>query len=592
MRAQLPFAICLHAQLPVGALSVSARKRNSRGLPAELWFMAVSVELTRSEDELKQRFESLTTPEDVADLLEISYDHLNYILFWGRHFFPYHKFTIRKKSGGFRVINAPPTSLRILQSKLNTVLQVVYKRKPSAHGFVTGQSILTNARRHVGARFVLNIDLKDFFPTIEFIRVRGAFMKKPYNVPAPAATVLARLCCHEGSLPQGAPSSPMVSNMVCARLDGELQTLAKQYRCSYTRYADDMTISTTVPKFPRELAAPVTGLSGAGLQLGGELLTVIESNKFVVNPAKQRLQLRDQHQEVTGLTVNKFPNVKRRFIRQIRAMLHAWEKFGLIDAEREFRDKYDRRSRREGSEPSFRRVVRGKLDFLKMVKGEGDPTYRRLRNHLSRLAPDLIDPLPDQPTVEAIAESVAHQRPGLREYTSPEGIVAILFTDIVSSTGTNVDVGDKRWVELLEEHHEVIRRHLKQRDGFIVKDLGDGFLIVFRSAKKAVECATAIQLELGEKSAGASVAIRIKIGLHIGEPVRKENDFYGQQVAFAARIMGEARAGEVLVSQQLRDMIAGSGEFSFSGRDPVSLKGFPGTHAIYLVDSGAPPKAA
>ncbi len=83
--------------------------------------MAVSVELTRSEDELKQRFESLSTPEDVADLLEIPYDHLNYILFWGRHFFPYHKFPVRKKSGGFREINAPPKSLRILQSKLNTV---------------------------------------------------------------------------------------------------------------------------------------------------------------------------------------------------------------------------------------------------------------------------------------------------------------------------------------------------------------------------------------------------------------------------------------------------------------------------------------
>ena len=545
--------------------------------------MAVSVELTRSEDELRQRFGSLTTPEDVADLLEISYDHLNYILFWGRHFFPYHKFTIRKKSGGFRVINAPPTSLRILQSKLNTVLQVVYKRKPSAHGFVTGQSILTNARRHVGARFVLNIDLKDFFPTIHFARVRGAFIRKPYNVSAPAATVLARLCCHEGSLPQGAPSSPMVSNMVCARLDGELQTLAKRYRCSYTRYADDMTISTTIPKFPRELAAPVTGLSGEGLQLGGELLKVIESNKFDVNPAKQRLQLRDQHQEVTGLTVNKFPNVKRRFIRQIRAMLHAWERFGLIDAQREFRDKYDRRSRREGSEPSFRRVVRGKLDFLKMVKGEKDPIYRNLRNRLHKLDPDIIDELPDQSSIDAVAAGVEYQRPNVASHAAPDGTVTIFFSDIESSTALNVQLRDRKWMILLREHNEIVRRQLRMYRGYEVKTVGDAFMLAFRSAADALRCAIAVQREFAARNEAAEIPIRVRIGLHTGEPVRDADDFFGYHVNYASRIESQAAPGEIVVSKLLRDVVAPSGDFELEERQLVTLKGFEGSHITYTV---------
>ena len=545
--------------------------------------MAVSVELTRSEDELKQRFEALTTPEDVADLLEISYDHLNYILFWGRHFFPYRKFIVRKKSGGFREINAPPKSLCILQAKLNTVLQVVYKRKPSAHGFVTGHSILTNARQHVGARFVLNIDLKDFFPTIHFGRVRGAFMKKPYNVPAPAATVLARLCCHEGSLPQGAPSSPMVSNMVCARLDGELQTLAKRYRCSYTRYADDMTISTTVPKFPRELAAPVTGLSGEGLQLGGELLAVIESNKFDVNPAKQRLQLRDQHQEVTGLTVNKFPNVKRRFIRQIRAMLHAWEKFGLIDAQREFRDKHDRRSRREGSEPSYRRVVRGKLDFLKMVKGENDPTYRNLRNRLHKLDPDIIDELPDQSSIDAVAAGVEYQRPNVASHVAPDGTVTIFFSDIESSTALNVQLRDRKWMILLREHNEIVRRHLRMYRGYEVKTVGDAFMLAFRSAADALRCALAVQREFAERNEAAEIPIRVRIGLHTGEPVLDADDFFGYHVNYASRIESQAAPGEIVVSKLLRDVVAPSGDFELKERKPVTLRGFKGSHITYTV---------
>lgn len=140
---------------------------------------SLSTELTRDPAELKQRVFSLRTGEDVADLLEVSYGHLTHILYWGRQRYPYRKFLIRKRSGGYREISAPPTSRRILQAKLNRVLQLAYNRKPSAHGFVSGRSILSNARSHVGKRFILNIDLQNFFPFINFGRVRGVFMARP-----------------------------------------------------------------------------------------------------------------------------------------------------------------------------------------------------------------------------------------------------------------------------------------------------------------------------------------------------------------------------------------------------------------------------
>ena len=356
----------------------------------------IKVELQSSPNLLKRRFAELKTGRDVANLLEVPYSYLIQILYWGRWRHPYRVFSIAKRSGGVREISAPPASLRILQAKLNSILQLVYVRKPAVHGFVSGKSILSNAQGHVGKRFVLNVDLADFFPSINFGRVRGVFMARPYSIPAPAATVLAHMCCHEQRLPQGAPSSPIVSNLVCAKLDGELQALAKKHRCMYTRYADDITFSTTVPNFPRELARPLTSLSGDGLVLGQALIDTIESNGFEINTKKQRLQIAGMHQEVTGLTVNRFPNVARPLVRQIRAMLHAWEKYGLPAAEKVHNEKFGKPSGRPGGQAAaFSSVVRGKLAFLAMVKGPHDQTYRRFRNQLNVLDPSLIERVED-----------------------------------------------------------------------------------------------------------------------------------------------------------------------------------------------------
>ncbi|WP_347242302.1 reverse transcriptase domain-containing protein [Nostoc sp. FACHB-892] len=334
--------------------------------------------LTDSPESLREKFYSLKQPMDIADLLEVSYPRLVYHIYLVETDKRYKTFEIPKKSGGVRQISTPITALKIIQTKLNQVLQTVYEIKPSVHGFVIGKNIVTNAQAHTKKRYVLNLDLTDFFPSINFGRVRGMFMATPYGLHPDVATVLAQICCHNNQLPQGAPTSPIVTNMICAKMDSQLQRLAKEYKATYTRYADDITFSTTLPKFPEELAYKVAEGDVDKILIGNKLLSIINENGFEVNEQKIRLQSRGNHQAVTGLTTNQFPNVDRNYVRHIRAMLHAWSKFGLEAAEEEYLTKYETKSRFSAKDkPTFQQVLRGKIEFISMVKGKDDPIYRK-----------------------------------------------------------------------------------------------------------------------------------------------------------------------------------------------------------------------
>lgn len=351
----------------------------------------MSTVLSASDKELHEAFFKLETRRDIAEILDVTEKQLNYHLYIIPEYKRYKRFEITKKRGGIREIYAPATSLKIIQQKLNQVLQSVYNTKPSAHGFLPGKSILTNALPHVKKRYVLNLDLKDFFPSINFGRVRGLFMHTPYNRNHEVATTLAQICCFNGYLPQGAPTSPIVSNMLCAKLDSQLQKLAKEHRSTYTRYADDITFSTSRPKFPTGLAffSNDTGK----LEIGDELKTTIQENGFEINERKNRLQPYSKRQEVTGITVNLFPNVRRDYVRDLRGMLHAWQVYGLDAAEATYRAKYaGKHPEKERDNLSFKKVVQGKLNFLKMVKGENNRVYLNLLKWLWRLAPELAKP--------------------------------------------------------------------------------------------------------------------------------------------------------------------------------------------------------
>jgi RNA-directed DNA polymerase len=279
----------------------------------------------------------------------------------------YREFTISKKSGADRKIHSPQGALKIIQQKLTQVLSAVYLVKSAVHGFTYDKTILSNAEVHVGTRFVFNVDILDFFHTINFGRVRGMFMGIPYNRNPDVATILAQICCFLNGLPQGAPTSPIISNMICAKLDSQLCALARLNKMRYTRYADDITFSTTKKSFP--IPVGFRDQVTSQVAVGADLNSIIEQNGFRVNQQKIRLRTRDQRQRVTGLTVNEQPNVSRVLLSQVRAMLNSWDTEGLPSAEAKFRSKWDRKARRK-PDPDFKKIVKGKIDFIGFIKGK------------------------------------------------------------------------------------------------------------------------------------------------------------------------------------------------------------------------------
>ena len=347
----------------------------------------MDLTLETRPDELREKFYALRDPRDVADMLGVPYASLNYWTYATTDDEKYTTFHIAKKSGGHRQIDAPNKNIKILQQKLNTVLQSVYRVKPSAHGFASGKSVKTNALRHVKQSWVLNLDLDNFFHTIHFGRVRGMFMASPYKRPEQVATILANLCCHQGHLPQGAPTSPVISNMICAKMDSQLQQLARHCRSWYTRYADDITFSTGRREFPVDLAFP----NELGqVQTGHRLNEIIGQNGFVINGSKVRLRGRNQRQEVTGVTVNDIPNVPKRFTNQVRAMLHVWGEHGLSAAQQTWEEKIFHKHIGPGkSTPRFEQVVKGKIEYLGMIKGQDSRAYLKFLDQLWELDPDL-----------------------------------------------------------------------------------------------------------------------------------------------------------------------------------------------------------
>ena len=343
----------------------------------------VSTRLTADDETLHARFLALKSRDDIADLLDVSPKLLRYYLFKANR---YQTFEIRKRSGGLRKISSPANALKIIQRKLNQVLHAVYKKRSPVHGFVRDRNIRTNAARHLGCEVVLNFDLENFFPNIHFGRVKGLFSKKPYNLPDQAALTLAQICCYETVLPAGAPTSPLIANMICASMDAQLKELAYECACMYTRYADDITFSTRARRFDAAIA--YRDLTSKKWVVGDRVKNIVERNQFKIHENKTHVRSKHSRQEVTGITINERLNVRRKLIRQVRAMLHAWETFGEENAAAEFLAKYNQKDRRK-SKAEFRSVLRGKIEFLGFVRGRDDELYLKLLARCLLLAPEM-----------------------------------------------------------------------------------------------------------------------------------------------------------------------------------------------------------
>lgn len=414
----------------------------------------------------------------------------------------YYTFSIKKKSGQDRQIHAPVKGLKNLQKALAFILDCVFEPHLNSFGFVTGKSIVDNANRHANARYVYNIDLKDFFPSIDQARVWKCLQLRPFNlrydVSKPLeielsgasisheeiyerntlngmiqakifkleytgyvlsngvfnvkdvngdsisysinvnlkrigsgiillyrsestsslineevvlnvaniekvvnhilhqqkkhiekgriqiAGILAALCCTnmeverkdengnikkvvKNVLPQGAPTSPIITNIVCQRLDHLLTGLANRFDVCYSRYADDITFSSNKDYYNPEG------------KFVNELRRIITDQNFEIKDSKTRLQKKGYRQEVTGLTVNDKANVRKRYVKQLRSWIYIWEKFGYAEADKIIMTSY-MNDKGNVKKPNSRieNIIKGKLEFLKMVKGPHNSTYLNL----------------------------------------------------------------------------------------------------------------------------------------------------------------------------------------------------------------------
>jgi RNA-directed DNA polymerase len=309
----------------------------------------------------------------------------------------YHKFSISKKDGSERTIHAPESGLKCIQRCLNLVFQVIHKPSDHAHGFVPGKSILTNALTHTNKNYVYNIDLKDFFASIDQARVWGRLKGKPFNLDKSTgrlelANIIASLCCHEAEvermdeeknwtilkknvLPQGAPTSPTLTNIICQQLDFYLQAAAKRFKVDYSRYADDITFSSNHNVYHQ---------NGEFIN---EIERIITAQGFHIKQSKTRLQTQEYRQVVTGLTVNKKPNLPRGYKKEIRMWLYFWNLYGLDRCNEIFvKDFLEKEHLDNTNALQIQTILKGKINFLKMVSGEDDKTYKTLSEKYNSLS--------------------------------------------------------------------------------------------------------------------------------------------------------------------------------------------------------------
>ena len=262
---------------------------------------------------------------ELADLLGISRKRLTYLLYIKHLENMYTSFEIPKKSGGQRLINAPNKELKLIQRRLANELYEYHTRLNKdkqingvSQAFEKEKSIFTNAKIHRKKRFIINVDLENFFDNIHFGRVRGYLIKnKDFQLSEEVATVIAQLTCFKGSLPQGAPTSPIISNYICNIFDLRIIKLAKKYKLNYTRYADDLTFSTNDKYFMENWEAFL-----------GNLEKEVERAGFHLNEKKTRISYEDSRQEVTGVIVNKKISIKREYYKNTRAMANNLYKTG------------------------------------------------------------------------------------------------------------------------------------------------------------------------------------------------------------------------------------------------------------------------
>jgi RNA-directed DNA polymerase len=299
----------------------------------------------------------------------------------------YIQFKGPKKSGGFREINAPNEELKYLQKNLSWVFNKLYESPVGVHGFVKGtiiesRHIVSNAKLHVGKKWLWNLDIERFFSSIPTQMVVNRLMEAPFNFNESKAKYISLLIVYQRQLPMGSPCSPVVSNLVCENLDAKInQWVAIQNElhpsCNlvYSRYADDITFSTNL------------AISNVQKEW---VYDILNQYGFVVNKKKERIQSNKQSQWVTGVKVNEKPNVDRIYIRNIRASLHQIRTKGLQEAATRYFNLNELANTSEIDR--FLRILQGRISHVGFVKSKDDSAYLKYWRELNEVM-EVMEPI-------------------------------------------------------------------------------------------------------------------------------------------------------------------------------------------------------
>lgn len=448
---------------------------------------------------------------DLANLLGFAPKGVSYILYKMPVANKYRTFDIAKKSGGTRTINAPEKSLSLLQKRLGGLLYEsvaeIQKSNPNfwraSHGFQKNRTIISNAEVHRRRRFVFNVDIEDFFGTLNFGRVRGFFIHdNNFALDPTIATIIAQIACHDNALPQGSPCSPVISNLVGNILDARLLALARDTRCTYSRYADDLTFSTNEKLFPTEIAVNVHGSEWV---VGKRLNKQIDRAGFKLNDGKTRMSLRQSRQTVTGLVVNSKANINQDYYRYVRSMCHSLFRTGAY-----YRPVSDPPKPLENLNPlegmlshiyfvKSRRDRHPKVNKLAKEAGEFDPPfapvnlYRKFlfyKNFVAPNAPMIVtEGVSDIAYLQCAIKSLAKAFPALAE--EKDGKITRLVS-FLRPSGTTRDVlslgqGTAGQAKLVAEYTNRLKKYVHKPMQFpviILCDNDDGPKTLFANAKK------------------------------------------------------------------------------------------------------------
>lgn len=315
---------------------------------------------------------SINRPSDLCAFFGIHYLELESIMN-NPNYITYH---LKKKKKGFREINAPIGRLKVIQKKLNRHLQGVYMHlKPNcATGFVLHlpgsklkANIVENALPHVGKKYVLNMDIIDFFSSISDQRIYMIFREVPFCFDMQIATALTYLVTKNDCLPQGAPSSPILSNIACLQLEEKLMHFANQNNWNYTRYADDLTFSSNEP------------FTSAQIDF---IKKVLAQEGFEPNEKKFRVRTSNKKQLVTGLVVNEKVNVDRKMLKKTRAMLHDLRFNGSTKAaQNHYKTTH---TPKLAERLKFLQKLKGTINFIGQVRGKEDPTFLKMQQDFAK----------------------------------------------------------------------------------------------------------------------------------------------------------------------------------------------------------------